>query len=151
MKRVTEAKHLPADSCLICGKSLNATGGSRLIEQHVRGTALINSQPGDEDSSKWMPLEDGSDNYVVVWGDEQFVTDEVLQRARDTYLAGKQPWFCQTCGHRACPECGQPLLRPVSSEAVDDEGNISYCAVLGIAPKCSNMDCTLYGKTIPLD
>lgn len=151
MKRITEAKHPPAANCLICGKSLQETGGSRLIEQSVRGTALINSQPGKEDTSLWMPLEDGSDNYVVVWGDGEFASDDVLQRARETYLAGQQPWFCQNCGHRACPECRQPLLRPVSSEIIDGEGNISYCAVLGIAPRCANPDCTLYGKTVPVD
>ena len=57
MKRITEAKHSPAANCLICGKSLEETGGSRLIEQSVRGTALINSQPGKEDTSRWMPLD----------------------------------------------------------------------------------------------
>jgi len=151
MKRVTETARRPAGSCLICRKSLDETGGSRLIEQHARGTALINSKPADEETSKWLPLGDGSDNYVVVWGGGHFTSDDVLQRARESYLAGEQPWFCQLCGHRACPECRQPLLRPVSSEVVDAEGNISYCAVLGIAPRCANPDCAQYGKTVPLD
>ena len=137
-------RHPPSETCVICEKSLEEIGGKRIIAQKPRGIIISNEY---QDSNKGRyprhsyELSDNSDKYLVVWGEKELWTDDVIERAKEEYVKGQQSWFCQVCGNRTCEDCGTPLSIPMGSDILDDSGNSSHVAVLPVKQACVNPKC----------
>lgn len=135
----------PADKCVVCGKTIEMVGGRRIYNQgkNIRGVDLVTIH---HKKSERLPLHDGSDEiFVAVWGD--IFSPEILQRAKDTFFAGKRPWYCQECGQRTCRECGSPMQLPMGSDCVNDNGSTSHSPIYPCSPGCINPDCRKHHVT----
>ena len=133
----------PAMTCMVCAQSIQDIGGRRLVAQSARGTNVFDHamSGGFENFHSCTRLRDHRELYLVLWGEGGFLSDEVINRVRATYLEGLRPWFCQVCGSRLCHVCGEILPRPVMSDYVFDDGGTVHCPVLGADPGCWNPQC----------
>ena len=147
VKCLAEMEELPpARLCLVCERPIEEIGGRRMVAQPLRGTTLLH-HPIDDDFRNFrvcIRLFDGRDLYLVAWGEESVFPEKAIERARQDYLAGSRPWFCQVCGRRQCHVCGEVLPRPVASDYVFDDGGIVHCPILGADPGCSNPGCSRF-------
>lgn len=118
-------------------KKIEEIGGRRLIAQRLRGVTLSTKYQGGGNPDyphQSTLLYDDLEIYNDVWGEKSMWTKEAIQRARQSYLNGRRPWFCQVCGCRACSECGAPINLPVGSDVLYENGCSSHCAILPVAP-----------------
>jgi len=144
-----ECQLLPADSCVLCGKSLQEIGGRRLVGQQLRGVSLSDRYLGGGNKDfpyQSFQLSDEPVVYLVVWGEKSKWTPTAIQAAKHEYLSGKRPWFCQRCGVRTCRQCGAPINYPVGSDMLDDQGCSSHAPIFPFDPGCSNPECERYKK-----
>ncbi len=138
---------LPSKCCILCNKTHQEAGGCRITAQALRGSTLSASNQADGDKQaprRSFELEDGSDKYVVVWGDESIWTASVVEKLKSEYLAGFQPWFCQSCGHRVCDTCGAPLNHAMGSDIIKDDGQVDHFGSFPFAPGCNNQNCEMH-------
>jgi len=143
----------PADRCVICEKTIEETGGRRIIAQHSRGVKLGKRYEGGgnpERPHKSIKLYPESDTYVVVWGEKEFWTDARIKRAIQDYQDGRHPWFCQVCGLRTCSLCGSPINDPVGSATISAGGCVGQSPLLGVDPGCTNPECKKYTTVVPM-
>jgi hypothetical protein len=135
---------LPSLLCVICQKSIQQTGGRRIIAQHLRGIIITNVASGGGDSN-YPRKSYRLSNYplfLCVWGrPNPWHSEEVIERATTTFHKGRRNWFCQVCGNRVCNLCGYPQQFPVGSQLLYDDGSSSYLAMLPISPGCINPSC----------
>jgi len=133
----------PAMTCMVCEQTIKDTGGRRLVAQPLRGTNVFeHAMPGGfENFHSCTRLLNHRELYQVIWGEDWFLSDQVINRVKAIYLEGLRPWFCQACGSRLCYSCGEILPRPVMSDYVDDDGGIVHCPCLGADPGCWNPEC----------
>lgn len=147
-KRAARRMLPPSSWCIICGKSIDEVGGKMLVAQQRRG--VVWSETGEHSKNAGRPhqtlLLNGVQGagYLTVWGDEGFWNADRVQRAKNEFLAGRHPWFCQICGLRTCTECGVPLAWPPGSDSLSADGCIRHHALLGVNPGCANPDCREY-------
>ena len=146
-KTLTGTRKLPtAQECLICGHSIKTIGGHKLIFTKLRGTELVDKAGARfrENLRGRISLFKNHDLTLVLWGEEKFMTDQVIGRVKTTYLQGEQPWFCQKCGSRTCHLCGTPLIWLAYGDYAFDDGGRGYYskgANLGASPPCVNPKC----------
>lgn len=143
-KSLSDPTKLPmAQSCLICRNSIETIGGHRMLSSIYRGTKLT-SKPDDhipDNLREQIRVFEGSELHLRFWGDEQFMTEQVIERAKSAYLKGRQPWFCQKCGGRACRLCGTPwgwIGLAYGDRVVIDGNHCLRGANLGVSPRCEN-------------
>lgn len=139
----------PSERCLFCQRRIGEVGGRRIVSQQVRGVTISTQYQGG--GSKDYPrrsieLGDESGRYVVVWGEDSEWTQQTIEKARNEFLSGHRPWFCQVCGGRTCSKCGSPLDYPMASDLVDDNGHITHAAILPFEPGCINPECDKHRK-----
>ena len=136
-------KFLPAQTCMSCQKPIELIGGQRMIAQSERGTMILAEaiDSGLDNFRQCTKLFEDRELYFVAWGEESVFSDQVINRAREDFLAGKRPWFCQKCGKRQCHLCGEPTGRPLGSDYIFDDGHTLHSANLGYNPGCINLDC----------
>lgn len=148
MSNCPEEWCLPSDCCVLCGRTLeDVGGGKRIIGQKLRGVTLTDRFQGGGNSefpNKSVPLGDGTDRYLLVWGEPEQWTDEAIERARQEYLAGRRPWLCQLCGERKCSQCGWPINYPMGSDILHDSGCSTHIAIFPFDPGCINKQCKKY-------
>lgn len=140
-------KRPPTEACVMCDKTLKEVGGKRLIAQQLRGVALTNKKRGGGNkNSPHKCLELFSDPliYMDYWGESEKWTDSVILSAKNAYLNGKQPWFCQICGERKCSECGSPINYPMGSDILYGDGRSSHAPIHPFDPGCNNLSCKKY-------
>ena len=140
----TDKRYPPSDTCIICEKSLEEVGGERIIAQKTRG--IIVSNECQESNKERYPrhsykLSNNPNKHLVVWGEKELWTEDVIDRAKEEYAKDQRSWFCQVCGKRTCEECGTPLAIPMGSDILDDSGNSSHVAVLPVNQACVNPKC----------
>jgi hypothetical protein len=138
---------VPSDTCLLCGKEIKDIGGKRIIAQSFRGITLDPKFKGGGNAKypyQSIKLYDDQEIYVVVWGDKNEWTLPILEKAREEFLNGKRPWFCQACGHRTCSECGSLLNLPKGSDVIDDNGNTTHIGIYPFNSGCNNPKCEAY-------
>lgn len=142
-----QVKRLPSDACLLCGKKLEEVGGRRLVAQQGRGLKLSEKHPGGGNPDypyQSVKLHDNADVYVVIWGEKRTWNEAILHKAREEYLKGFQPWFCQLCGLRQCTECGSPINFPMGSDILHDDGRVTHAGIFPFDPGCINPKCEKY-------
>ena len=133
----------PAKSCMVCEQPVSEIGGRRLVAQRSHGTNVFDHSMsgGFENFHSCTRLLDDPEIYLVIWGEEHFLTEGVISRVKLAYREGLRPWFCQACGNRLCHACREILPRPMMSDYVFDDGGIVHCPCLGADPGCWNPDC----------
>ena len=141
--------YLPSDTCIICNKHLEEVGGERIVSQQPRGIT-ISDEYQEEENTKYprrsFILSENPNKYLVVWGEKELWTADVIERAKAEYKRGKRSWFCQLCGKRTCGECGSPINVPMGSDILSDDGQSSHVAILPIDPGCINPKCKKYKR-----
>lgn len=143
-KKDVNSNYVPADSCIICNKKLEEVRGERIIAQRSRGIIVSDHyQDGNQKYPRQShKLSQNPDRYLVIWGDEELWTENAIKRAKKEYLEGKQSWFCQICGNRTCDDCGSPMSVPMGSDILGDDGSSSHVAIIPVAVKCINPNCS---------
>lgn len=139
----------PADTCVFCDKTLEQTGGMRLASQNFRGVSLSEKYRGGGNKDRpyqSFKLSNDPEIYLMVWGEKSKWTELAIKKAKNEYLNGKRPWFCQVCGARTCSRCGTPINYPMGSEILYDNGCSSHASIIPCDPGCSNLDCDGYKK-----
>ena len=136
----------PAQECLVCRKDIQLIGGQRMVAQTLRGTTVSEEfvVGGYQNFRQCARLLEDRDLYLITWGEPDIFSNEALDRARNEYLSGKHPWFCQKCGKRQCSLCGEPIGRPLASTYILDDGRTFYAALSGYNPGCINSGCKNY-------
>jgi hypothetical protein len=140
---------LPAPECAICRKKLEQIGGRRITAQKLRGMAVWDFEASLHDRGNLIASErliEGKNAYLVVWGEVERFTTEVVERMRLTYLNGLRPWMCQaaTCGCRQCPQCGAANNLPVASDLLYSDGRNPHLMVVPADCGCTNVDCNKF-------
>lgn len=139
-----ELIRLPAAECIFCNKALNDVGGRRLIAQRLLGVTLsnINHGGGNKDyPHKSIELFPKKSVFMRIWGSNDKWTESAIMSAKNQYLSGKRPWFCQVCGNETCHLCESPLNRPAGADILYDDGYSAHCALLPCSTGCNNADC----------
>ena len=97
---------LPAERCACCDRSLDQTGGVRIVA-HVRcGTRLLSAETKVADLHRPCQLRCVGDVTIEIWGD--ILSDEAIRRVEQAIATGKRAWFCLSCSHlesRAGADC----------------------------------------------
>ena len=136
-------RRMPGQTCVLCERSLEETGGVRLIWAGSFGVSLCtiqNSLREIRHPARTIRLaENHRDVVVVLFGNWK---DNAIERARQVAQSGFRPWFCQRCVHKAiCLKCDRPM-RPAAVDMLNDAGRTSHVAVFaGMASKCRNPEC----------
>jgi len=141
---------LPTRCCVLCDRTLEEVGGGkRIVWSGTIGVGLSDRPRGGgnpEFPEKSAPLDDGSGCYVLVKGRRELWTDDNIERARQAYLSGQQPWICQRCAGRVCRECGAPINYPVGADILHNSGCSTHAPVFGFDPGCTNRNCRKFRK-----
>jgi len=140
-------KRPPAKTCVFCNKPLNEIGGKRIIAQQLRGIALSKKKTGGGNKDfphKCVELFSEPVIFMDFWGEKDKWTEAAIKSAKNAYLDGKQPWFCQVCGERKCSKCGSPINYPMGSDILYGNGCSSHVAMLPFDPGCINPACDKY-------
>lgn len=113
-------KKRPAPHCVICEKSLEATGGKRVY------WSALNSVMVNEKSLTCLG---------TIWN------EQTTKRAAELVQQGYLPWFCQRCGNVGlCLHCGNPLTSPPGAEILKDDGTTSHVPVFAGLLPCPTCD-----------
>ncbi len=145
-----EQEFTPSERCIFCNKKLGDVGGRRIIAQGVRGIVLSDTYQGGGNKNyprQSAELGDGSGRYVVVWGKKSDWTKAVIEKARNEFLNGHRPWFCQVCGGISCRKCSSPINYPVGTDVLYDDGSSGHCPLFPFNPGCSNPQCENYKES----
>ncbi len=135
----------PAQTCVLCDKTVEEVGGYRLVSQKLRGVSLSDKPiRRGKYSHQAVKLYDDLNVYMLVWGEPEKWTDSAIEKAKDEYKTGHKPWFCQVCGERKCSTCGAPINRPMGSDVLYASGCCSHLAIHPIDPGCVNKECSRY-------
>jgi len=140
-------KRPPAEACVFCNKPLKDVGGKRLIAQKLRGVTLTDKKRGGGNKDfphQCIKLFSDPLVYMDYWGEKEKWTDSAILSAKNSYLNGKRPWFCQICGERKCSECGSPINYPMGSDILYGNGCSSHAPILPFDPGCANPSCKKY-------
>jgi hypothetical protein len=81
--------------------------------------------------------------YIVVWGEKGLWTQSAIDKAKNEFLTGYNPWFCQVCGNRVCMECGSPLNNPAGSDILHSDGSSSHAPIFPggcVNPSCEKFE-----------
>ena len=142
----TKPKRLPDSHCVICEKSLDEVGGTRLKAQQFRGWAFSDKYTGggnkDYPRKSYKLASPHLPAYLVVWG--EMWDEKSIQRAISALNNNKTPWFCQVCGVRTCQICNQPINYPMGSDLLTDEGCSPHVPIHPFNPGCINKKCSNY-------
>ena len=140
---------IPASECAICGKTLEQIGGRRITSQKLRGMVIWHEEWTVHDRTNLQYCErliDDQDIYLIIWGEDDVWTPDVIERIKNTYVSGVRPWMCQgyRCGNRQCPECGKANNLPVASDLLYDDGRNPHLMLVPADCGCVNQDCVKY-------
>ena len=136
---------LPGPTCVMCSRSLDETGGRRIVATNNVGVSLRSIQSRLESihhPARTIRLEGRwRDVVVVMWGD---VWDgEVAERVRQQAQENFRPWMCQSCiGAAICPRCLACMWPIPGADIVENDGKTKHVFVIaGMATRCRNPDC----------
>jgi len=142
-----EIKRLPDKRCVICNQTIDDVGGRRIVAQKFRGIFLSDRPIGGgnlEFPVKSIKLYKYEEIYITYQG--EFWCDDSVERAKQSFLNGLRPWFCQKCGKYSCTECGEPITYPMGSDVLFDDGCSSHIPIHPFDPGCINSNCKKYNK-----
>jgi hypothetical protein len=147
-----KAELIPSKRCIFCNKTIEEIGGRRLIATGFKAVFLSEKYHGGGKPDypfKSVKLDESSGLYVSVQGEKGLWTDELIEKARQEFLHGRHPWFCQVCGNRKCKKCGAPLNFPAGTDVLYDNGCSGHVMLVGINAGCVNPDCENYKEWKP--
>ncbi len=141
-------KLIPTERCIFCAKSLEETGGRRLLGRKISGYSISEYPKGGGNKdypNRYIKIEDKK--YFIYWDMGNRWNKENINKAIEDIKDGLTPWYCQSCGSRLCSECGAPVINPACTDILNENGTISHCAPL--APhRCINDNCRLGAKFV---
>ena len=137
----------PEDECLFCGKSINVKRGLRIVAQQERGVLLTPPTSAGRRNSTRITIRTATRRTLLLeyWGEDCLWNPETVERAKNAGLSGRHPWFCQQCGDRVCRTCGRPLIYPVGSDVIHDDGEIRHVPIWPFHVGCDNRKCHNHG------
>ena len=134
-------KLTPTTECVFCSRTLHEVGGKRLV---ATGSLVVTCRTEPVHGGGWRSYAldangEADSGFMVVRGDcwEPKTTETALSAFR----SGLHPWFCQTCGNRACGGCGSPLAIPMAANILHGDGVVLHQVVLPFDPGCTNSAC----------
>lgn len=136
----------PAEACARCGRSLDQTGGKRLLIPRFWSETEIAAGGGRLQIIREM--HEGRREPAVIqplpagWSQED--RDRVREGVRRAEEEGKIPWVCQPCLNRVCKTCRAPLACSPCSTILKDNGDVSHGPWFGEYLGCVNPACTGY-------
>lgn len=134
---------LPTDACARCERTLDQTGGSRVVMPRFWSENEITEAGGAFKAAAEM--HDGKRPVEVVETAPSDWTQEDLDRVEENSLRanieGRRPWLCQSCTHRLCRECGEPLAGAPCADVIHDDGSIWHSGHLAYLGGCVNPAC----------
>ena len=114
----------PATGCCLCGRSVEATGGRRIV---ATGTSRI------------VPRRVGeSSGLAVAFGT---TLRDVSPEALADHRAGLRLWYCQRCAHRTCAVCGSPTELIPGADLLESDGTVVHQMIVPTAVGCTNAAC----------
>lgn len=138
-------KRPPSGRCVICEKTLDDVGGSRIVGQRYRGLRLTpRPSEGRGPGIFCTAREVETGLYLGVWGE---IWDEpTIQRAIAELREGHHPWYCQSCARHLCPRCGAVHALPMGSDVLHECGSIGHQMIVPVGnANCTNPACENYG------
>lgn len=85
---------------------------------------------------------------MAYWGEAELWTKAAIARAKQAYMDGQKPWFCQICAMRQCHACGAPVNYPAGSDIIRADGELRYFAIFSVDLGCGNTHCKRYTESI---
>ena len=138
----------PAEKCSRCGKTLEQTGGLRLLIPRFWTEAEINAGGGSlkiiEDMHKGKRPMEGIQKVHAGWTSHDI--ELVENNIKIAEAEGRTPWECQRCANRVCKECFEPLKCPPISDILQDDGGVSHGPWFGYLAGCTNPKCIKFVK-----
>lgn len=140
-------KRPPSENCVLCTKSIDEVGGKRIYAQSSRGIKLAERNLGGgskEYPHRCIKLYEDRNILMHYWGEPKKWGQESIDRAKEEFLNGRHPWFCQVCAERYCHQCGKPINYPVGSDVIYDDGEKSHFSMIPVNVGCMNSKCDNY-------
>ena len=129
------------DSCIFCGKSIEQTGGSKIISSHFIKMFISNKYHGGGDPDyPYQSVKLDDERYLVFKGKKSVWTKYNIDKATSFVRQGFDVWWCQSksCANRVCKVCGSPTQRAYGCDLLDDGVHV---AVLPVPAGCVNTEC----------
>ena len=137
---MSKKKRPPAPSCAQCAEPLSSIGGKRVVGTQDRGVLVCGPETtlGElRPPARVMKL--GGKELLVTYGAGW--NDESDVRALEAALDGMRPWICQKCAGSTCKKCGAPLVYPLASTLLNDDGAVLHLMIVPSRNSCINPHC----------
>lgn len=142
------ARRKPYSRCAVCNRTLEETGGKRLVSTHTFSVSVCNPQTpiGNlRHPARTIRLDGVFRDVIVAMFGPRLWTDESVTHIREAIQEGFRPWFCQRCAERdLCPTCGSPMTTVPGANHMEDDGRVwhqPYFMGMGNAYRCTNGSC----------
>lgn len=121
---------LPAPTCIFCNKKIEDVKGERFVSQTSRGTSVTNVAREKEVNNNKTFIQHSIElptqpiTFMNYWGEESKWTKAAVNRAKQAYLDGQQPWYCEKCCEEICNKTRMPKSGAVSAKVVHKHGYV---------------------------
>ena len=139
-KKLLNENWMYDDSCIICGKSIEQVGGSKIISSRFLKIFISDKFSGGGDAEypyQSAKLADG--NYLVFKGKLSVWTKQKIDQATSFVNQGFDVWWCQSksCANRTCRVCGSATQRAYGCDLL---GGV-HVAAHPVPAGCENTEC----------
>jgi hypothetical protein len=124
-KGIEAERRLPASTCCLCGRSIQAAGGRRIVA--TGGSRIVERRAGDDPG------------FAVALRE---TLREVSADALEDHRAGLRLWWCQQCARRVCAACGSPTELVPGADLLEDDGTVVHQMIVPASAGCTSPACT---------
>ena len=136
----------PDEICAQCGNSLQLPGERRIVAGRV-SVFLMHASDSRRQQCTLITLDERYQDWSLALSGRggRGWTPIAMERAKTAIQKGKHPWVCERCTGYTCEICGSPLILPMGSDVLEDDGAILHCPILPcIPPPCLKEGCPNY-------